>query len=239
MGIWEYFILFLHGLESFDKLRKNNNFILLLDFVRSFREKNNFTDMNRFIDALWYELEEEEQYETERNLLLLIDREKTDGLSHPFDFYLSETGITYCNEKLYSKALPYFEEALAINPSGIDSTGQSYNYSYGSCMALCSEQTPDNWNKIIGYMDRAMGIMPDKPQPLAMKGACLYYLHNYNEAIACLTMALENKDFIAANTDKGDFLVLRAICWYLLGMKDKANKDKAEANRMGCSVRYE
>jgi len=219
-------------------LKKHNSSVSSLDLAGTLKEKNNFTDMNRLIDAIWEKLGQEGKYEAERNLLLLIDKEKTDGLSRTFDFYLGEIGVSYCNEKLYTKALSYFENALALNLLGVDFSGQSYNYSYGAGMALCFEQTPENWNKAISYLDKAMEITPDKPQPLAMKGACLYYLKNYNEAIACLTMALDKKDSMFTNADKGDVLVLRAICYNALNMKDKAVIDNSEANRLGSSVRY-
>jgi len=201
-----------------------------LDLARSFKEKNNFTDMNKFIDAFWKKFGEEKKFDTVRALLLFIDKEKMDGLPCSFDFYISEIGSMYFCENSYGKALPYFEEALSINPSGIGSTGQSYNYSYG--LSLCLEETSENWNKAIDYLDRAMEITPDKPQPLAMKGSCLHNLNKYNEAIACLNMALDKKSGLLSNAEKGAVFKTRAMCWNALGMKDKADKDSTEADRL-------
>ena len=202
----------------------------ILDIARSFKEKNNFADKNQLINAFWQKFEEEKKYETERGLLLLIDRGKMQGLSHSFDFYLSEIGFTFIWENSYSKALPYFEEALSINPSGIGSTGQSYNYSCG--LALYSIGTPENWNKAIRYLDKAMEVTRAKPQPLVLKGFCLHKLNNYNEAIACLTMSLDYKTNTLTDAEKGNVLVTRAMCYNALGMKDRANKDNTEAEHL-------
>jgi len=201
-----------------------------LDLARSFKENNNFTDMNKFIDAFWKKFGEERKFDTARNLLLFIDKEKMDGLPYSFDFYLSEIGSLYFCENSYDRALPYFEEALSINPLGIGSTGQSYNYSYG--LSLCFEETPENWNKAVDYLDKAMEVTPDKPQPLAMKGSCLHNLNKYNEAIACLNMALDKKSGLLSNAEKGAVFKTRAMCWNALGMKDKADKDSTEADRL-------
>jgi len=202
----------------------------VLDLAGSFKEKNNFTDMNKFIDVFWKKLGEEKKYETVRNLLLFIDKEKMDGLPYSFDFYLSEIGAMYFCEKLYDKAMPYFEEALSINSSGIGSTGQSYNFNCG--LTLYSEDPSENRDKAIEYLDKAMEITPDKPQPLLIKGGCLYDLNKYNEAIACLNMALDKKSDLLSNAEKGTVFTTRAMCWDALGMKDKADKDSTEANRL-------
>jgi len=207
-----------------------NSAVPVLDLAKSFKEKNNFADMNRFIDVFHKKLAEEKKYEAARNLLLFIDKKKMDGLQYPFDFYLSEIGSTYFCENSYGKVLPCFEEALSINPSGIGSNGQSYNYSYG--LALCSEKTSENCTKAITYLDKAMEITPDKPQPLALKGVCLYNLNKHNEAIACLNMALDKKNDLFSNTEKRDVFATRAMCWNALDMKDKAYKDNMEAARL-------
>ncbi len=153
-----------------------------------------------------------------------------DGLSHTFDFYQNEIGITYYLENSSAEALPYFKDAMAINSSGVGSNGQSYNYGY--CLALCSEETSENWNKALSYLDKALIISPDKPQPLALKGTCLYKLNKYNEAIACFDMALSKKYGILSNAEKKDVFTKRANCYAALGMKDKADKDNAEADRL-------
>jgi tetratricopeptide (TPR) repeat protein len=77
-----------------------------------------------------------------------------------------------------------------------------------------------------------MEITKDKPQPLALKGACLHNLSNYTEAIACLTMALEYKTGMLDNIEKGSVLETRSMCYNALGMKDKADNDSAEAERL-------
>ena len=200
-----------------------------LDIARSLKRKNNFIDTNKLIFAFWSKFDQEGKFETERDILLLIDKDNMEGLQHPFDFYLSQIGFSYYCENLGLKALPYFEDALAINPSGIGSNGQSYNYSYA--LALCSKETAKNWSRAIEYLDRAMEITPDKPQPYAVKGACLHNLNNYNEAIACLNMALDKRNSALDNGEKAVVFETRAMCWNALGMKDKADKDSAEAAR--------
>jgi len=197
----------------------------VLDIARSFKEKNNFADMNKFIDAFYKKLIEEKKYKTARNLLLLIDKEKMDGLPCPYDFYLIKIGSMYFYENSHDKALPYFEEALSVNPSGVNSAGQSYNYCCGQ--ALSSGKTSKGLNNAIAYLDKAMEITPDKPQPLVLKGVCLYNLNKYNEAIACLNMALDKKSGLS-NAEKKDVFATRAMCWNALGMKDKAYKDSME-----------
>jgi tetratricopeptide (TPR) repeat protein len=162
--------------------------------------------------------------------LLLLDKKKIDGLQYSFDFYLNEIGSMYFYENSYGKALSCFEEALSSNPSGIGSNGQSYNYSYGK--ALCSEKTSENCNKAMAYLDKAMEITPDKPQPLVLKGVCLYNLNKHNEAIACLNMALDKKNDLLSNAEKREVFATRAMCWNALGMKDKAYKDNMEASRL-------
>ena len=199
----------------------------ILDLAQSLKERNNFADMNRFIYAFWLELGQEKKYKTERDLLLLIDRENMEGLPYSYDFFLCEIGFTYFCENSYSKALPYFEQALSINPLGIGSTGQSYNYSYG--LTLYSMGDPDNWNKAIEYLKRAIEITSEKPQPLVLHGVCLHDLGCYNEAIACLDMALKYKTL--ANDEKRVVFMTRAMCYNALGMKDKADKDNTEAER--------
>jgi serine/threonine protein kinase/tetratricopeptide (TPR) repeat protein len=211
-------------------LLKLGSAVPAIDLAHSFKEKNNFTDMNKFIDAFWKKFGEERKFDTARDLLLFIDKEKMDGLPYSFDFYISEIGSLYFCENSYDKALTYFEEALSINPSGIGSTGQSYNYSYG--LSLCLEETSEDWDKAIDYLDKAMEITPDMPQPVAMKGNCLHNLNKYNEAIACLNMALDKKSGLLSNAEKGIVLKTRAMCWNALGMKDKADKDSTEADRL-------
>jgi len=201
-----------------------------LDLARSLGENNNFTDMNKIIDAFWKKLGEEKKFKTERDILLLINKDKMDGLSHSIDFYQNEIGITFLKENSSGEALPYFENAMAINSSGIGSNGQSYNYNYS--LALCSEETSESWNKALNYLDKALMITPDKPQSLALKGTCLYKLNNYNEAIACFDMALSKKYGIFSNAEKKDVFATRAKCYTALGMKDKADKDNAEADRL-------
>jgi len=201
-----------------------------LDIARNLGENNNFTDMNKLIDAFWKKLGEEKKFKTERDILMLINKEKTDGLSHTFDFYQNEIGITYYLENSSAEALPYFENAMAINSSGIGSNGQSYNYNYG--LALCSEETPENWNKAISYLDKALIVVPDKPQAVKLKGTCLYKLNKYNEAIACLSMAVDKKFGVLSNAEKKDVFTVRAKCYTALGMNDKADKDNAEADRL-------
>jgi tetratricopeptide (TPR) repeat protein len=211
-------------------LLKLGSAVPALELAKYFKEKKNFTDMNKFIDAFWKKFVAEKKYDKARDLLLLIDKEKMDGLPNSFDFYLSEIGSLYFSERSYDRALYYFEEALSSNSSGIGSNGQSYNYSCGQI--LCSEETSESWNKAIGYMDKAMEITPDKPQPLLMKGSCLYNLKKYNEAIACLNMALDKKSGLLSNAEKGAVFKTRAMCWDELGMKDRADKDNTEADRL-------
>jgi len=208
-------------------LKGMDSTVSALDIARSFKEKNNFADMNRIIYAFWLQFGQEQKYETERELLLFINRENMECLPYSYDFFLCEIGYTYFAENLYSEALPYFEEALSINPTGIGSTGQSYNYSYG--LTLCSMGGQDNWNKAIEYFKRAIEITSDKPQPLVLHGVCLHDLGYYTEAIACLDMALKYKTL--SNAEKGPVFVTRAMCYDALGMKEKADKDRAEAER--------
>jgi len=211
-------------------LLKLGSVVPAIELAKSFKSKKNFADMNKFIDAFWKKLGEEKKFDAARDLLLFIDKEKMDGLPYSFDFYLSEIGSTYFSENSFDKALSYFQEALSSNSSGIGSNGQSYNYSYGQ--VLCSEGTSESWNKVIEYMDKAMEITPDKPQPLLMKGSCLHNLKKYNEAIACLNMALDKKSGLLSNSEKGTVFKTRAMCWNALGMKDKADKDNTEADRL-------
>jgi len=201
-----------------------------IELAKSFKSKKNFADMNKFIDAFCKKLGDEKKLDTARDLLLFIEKENMDGLPYSYDFYLSEIGSTYFNENSYDKALSYFEEALSINSSGIGSNGQSYNYCYGQ--VLYSEGTSEGYNKAIGYMDKAVEITPDKPQPLAIKGRCLHKLKKYTEAIAYLNMALDKKGGLLSNTEKGIIIKTRAMCWDALGMKDKADKDNTEADRL-------
>jgi len=201
-----------------------------LDIARNLGENNNFTDMNKLIDAFWKKLGEEKKFKTKRDLLLLFNKEKTDGLSHAFDFYQNEIGVTYYLENSSEEALPFFEKAMAVNSSGVGSNGQSYNYNYG--LALYSEGTPENWNKAISYLDKAMIIVPDKPQAVVLKGTCFYKLNKYNEAIACLSMAIDRKFGVLSNAEKKDVFSVRAKCYTALGMKEKADKDNAEADRL-------
>jgi tetratricopeptide (TPR) repeat protein len=219
-----------------DLLTELGSAVPCLDIARNLGENNNFTDMNKLIDAFWKKQAEEKKFRTERELLLLINKEKMDGLSHTFDFYQNEIGFTYYLENSFSEALPYFENAIAINSSGIGSNGQSYNFNYG--LALYSEgasdslNKADNWNKAMDYLDKALIIVPDKPQAIALKGNCLYKMKKYNEAIACLSMAIDKKFGILTNNQKKDVFATRAKCYSALGMNDKADKDNAEAERL-------
>jgi len=216
--------------DELDMLVELGSSVPALEIATCFKENNNFTDMNKIIYAFWIKLGAERKYEAERNLLLLIDKEKMEELKYAFDFFLCEIGNTYFAENSYREAMTYFEKALNFNPSGIGSTGQSYNYSYG--LALCSEETSESWNKAIGYFDKAMEITPDKPQSLAMKGSCLHDLSKYNEAIACLNMALDKRFGLLSNVEKKEVYSTRAMCYNALGMKDKADKDNTEAARL-------
>jgi serine/threonine protein kinase/tetratricopeptide (TPR) repeat protein len=210
-----------------DLLFKLGNAIPSPDIGRSFKERNNFTDMNRLIDAFLKKHKDEKRYGTERELMILIDSENMEGLPHSFDYYQNEIGNSYFMENSYREALPYFEKALQINPSGIGSDSQSYNYGYGR--ALYSMGGQENLNKAIGYMDRAISITPKKSQPLAIKGFSLYKLGDHNKAMASLSLALDNKTL--TNPEKGTVFATRAMCYDALGMKDKADKDRTEADR--------
>jgi serine/threonine protein kinase/tetratricopeptide (TPR) repeat protein len=201
-----------------------------LDLARSLGKQNNFTDMNKLIDAFWKKLGEENKFKKERDLLLLINKDKMDGLSHSIDFYQNEIGITFLTEKSFNNALPYFEEALEVNSSGIGSDGQSYNLCYS--LALISEKPTENWNKAISYLDKALLITPDKPQPWLWKGICLYNLNRSKEAIACFDMALKCKTSILTDIEKINVFETRALCYRALGMKDNEDKDNAEADRL-------
>jgi tetratricopeptide (TPR) repeat protein len=90
----------------------------------------------------------------------------------------------------------------------------------------------ENFNTAIEYLDQAAAVTPEKPQPYIWKGCCLTGLFKYNEAIACLTMALEWKPNTLIYEEKCISLGARATCYSALGMKDKADKDTAEAERL-------
>jgi tetratricopeptide (TPR) repeat protein len=77
-----------------------------------------------------------------------------------------------------------------------------------------------------------MEITPEKPQPYTLKGYCLEKLGKYNEAIASLSIAMGYKTGMLTNAEKESVLEARARCYDALGMKDKAAKDSAEANRV-------
>jgi serine/threonine protein kinase/tetratricopeptide (TPR) repeat protein len=214
-----------------DLLAELGGAVPCLDLARSLGEQNNFSDMNKLIDIFWKKLGEEKKFNTERDILLLINKDKMDGLSRTFDFYQNEIGLAYYLENSSAQALPYYENAIAINSSGVGSDGQSYNYNYSR--ALCSVETPENLNKAISYLDKAMIITPNKPQSVLLKGICLFKLNKYNEAMACFTMVLEKKFGILSNAEKKYAFTARARCYTALGMKDKADKDNAEAGRLG------
>jgi tetratricopeptide (TPR) repeat protein len=202
----------------------------LPELASSLKEKGNYADMNRLIGAFWQKFGEEKKHKTERDLLLLIDRKNMEGLPRSFDFYLSEIGITHFLEKSYQKALSFFEQALGINPSGLNSKLYSYNFDYARSLFFAG--TTEDCNTAIGYLDKAMEVTPEKPQPLAWKGYCLEKAGSYNEAIACLTVALEWKTDILTTEEKGRIFTARAKCYNSLGMKDKADRDSAEADRL-------
>jgi len=167
----------------------------------------------------------------ERNLLVLIDKEKMEGLQNSFDFYLNETGLANIGGGAYRGAMPYFENALEINSSGVGSNSQSYNYGLGAAFYYIGNA--DNWKKTIEYMDKAMIVTPEEPLPLLYKGYCLEKSGKYNEAIACLTMALGFKTGKLTNAEKGSAYSARADCYSALGMKDKADSDNKEAKHLG------
>ncbi|MDR2730016.1 MAG: protein kinase [Treponema sp.] len=203
----------------------------IIDLAVSLKGKNNFAGMNKLIEAFLKKLAEEKKYEVERNLLVLIDREKMEGLQNPFDFYLNETGLTNIGEGSYRGAMPYFQDALAVNSSGVGSNGQSYNY--GLALAFYYTGGQDNWKSAVEYADKAMTVTPEEPLPLVYKAYCLEKLGKYNEAIACLTMALGFKTGALTNAEKASAYSSRANCYNALGMKDKADKDSAESKRLG------
>jgi len=45
-------------------------------------------------------------------------------------------------------------------------------------------------------------------------------------------MALDKKSGLLSNAEKGAVFATRAMCWNALGMKDKADKDSTEADRL-------
>jgi tetratricopeptide (TPR) repeat protein len=153
-----------------------------------------------------------------------------EGLPRSFDFYLSEIGLTHFMEKSYADALPFFEQALALNPSGLNSRLQSYYFDYAR--SLFFGGTTKDWNNAIEQLDRAMEITPEKPQPYVWKGNCLEKLGNCNEAIACLTLALDNRTNALTDAERCRALVTRTGCYNTLGMKEKADRDSAESNRL-------
>jgi tetratricopeptide (TPR) repeat protein len=213
-----------------DLLAALGSAVPFMDIAASFKEKNNCTDMNKLIDASWQKFGEEKKYKTERDLLLLIDKENMEGLPRSFDFYLSEIGVTFFLEKSYQDAFSFSEQALALNSSGLNSHGHSYNFDCARCLYFIG--TTENWNTAIGYLDKAMQVTPEKRQPVAWKGYCLEKTGKYNEAIACLNMALDWKTNTLTNEEKGHVFAARASCYNALGMKDKADRDSAESDRL-------
>jgi serine/threonine protein kinase/tetratricopeptide (TPR) repeat protein len=209
-----------------DLLLKLGTAVPVVSIAQSFKTERNFGDMNTLIENFWTLYRKEKVYESERNLLRLIDRDIMDGLSHPFDYYMNEIGETYLTEKAFSEALPYFEEALQINHSGTTEQGQSYYYN-------CAQALPfGDSDKIIECLDKAMSEVPAKPQPLVLKGECLFNLGKYNEAIASFTMALEMKSGTLSSEQKKLSLMTRAKCYEAQGMKEKSDADNSEANKL-------
>ena len=208
-------------------LRSLGSFVPIADIAQSLKERDNFAGLNKLICAFMPILVDEEKHEVERNLLLLIDKDNMEGLAFPFDFYLCRIGYLYSLDKSYSEALSYYEEALALNPSGVGASGHSYNFYCGQSFFLMN-----NWDKAIEYFDKAMGVIPEQLSPLFWKGRCLFENGSRNEAIACLTMALESKTGSLANEEKILALETRAECYDALGMKDKADSDRAEAAKL-------
>jgi tetratricopeptide (TPR) repeat protein len=153
-----------------------------------------------------------------------------EGLPRSFDFYLSETGITYFMEKSYRDALSFSEQALALNSSGLNRHGHSYNFDCARSLFFMG--TTENWNTAMEYLDKAAEVTPQKPQSYVWKGYCLEKIEKYNEAIACLTMAFEWRIHVLTNEEKGRILEARSRCYNALTMKDKADKDSAEADRL-------
>ncbi|MCL2138915.1 MAG: protein kinase, partial [Treponema sp.] len=195
----------------------------VVNLARSLKEKNNFTDMNTLIECFWKKLFAEKNYKTGRDLLLLIGKDKMEGLSYSYDFYLSEIGFTHLKENSSNQALYCFQEALTLNPLGLDALGNSYNYNIAQSMPL------EDCENAIEYLDKAIAITPEKHDPVLLKGVYLQNLGKYNEAIACLTIMLE---FKVSNIERKIALETRAECYNALGMKDKANSDNAEAGRL-------
>jgi serine/threonine protein kinase/tetratricopeptide (TPR) repeat protein len=214
-----------------DLLVRLGTSVPIVELAVTFNVKNNFAGMNRLIEAFLKKLVEEKKYEVERNLLVLIDKEKMEGLQNSFDFYLNETGLANIGDGSYRAAMTCFEDALEINPSGVGSNSQSYNYGLGAAFYYIG--SADNWKKTIEYMDKAMVVTPEEPLPLLYKAYCLEKFGKYNEAIACLTMALGFKTGKLTNAEKGSAYSARANCYNALGMKDKADSDNKEAKHLG------
>jgi tetratricopeptide (TPR) repeat protein len=204
--------------------------VSLAELASSLKEKNNYTDMNRLINAVLQKLEKDKKYKTKRDLLLLIDKENMEGLPRSYDFYLSEIGITHFTKKDYPIAFNFFEQALALNSSGLNSYDHSYHFDCARSLFL--KGATENWNMATGYLNKAMEVTPEKPQPLAWKGYCLEKIGSYNDAIACLNMALDNKINPLTNEEKYLVFTVRANCYNALGMKAQADKDSTEADRL-------
>jgi len=201
----------------------------ILDMAGNLKKENNFTDMNSLIEAFGQKLVSEKKYEIARKLLLLIDKDNMDGLSLSYDYYLYQIGFLYNIESSYNESLPFFDEALKLNPYGLDNEGHSYNYLYGITL-FCIDVS--NLEKAINCFEKAMEIVPKKPTYLRWKGNCQYKQGKYNEAIACLDMALGMKTEPLPKTEKISALETRSYCYNALGMKDKADADLAEAQRL-------
>jgi len=197
--------------------------------AKNLTRENNFTDANKLIEAFWEKYVSEKKYEIARNILLLIDRNNMEGLSLSFDFYLYQIGLLYSIESSYSESVPFFDEALALNPYGLDNTGHSYNFLYGQTL-FCMDVS--NLDKAINCFEKAMEIVPDRPLYLKWKGDCLYKQGKYNEAVASLDMALNFKTEPLPKAEKIAALEKRSYCYNALGMKDKADEDSAEAQRL-------
>jgi len=201
----------------------------IMDIAVSLQRNNNFIDMNRLIEVFWEKYVSERKYELARKLLLLISKDSMEGLSLSYDFYRYQIGSLYSIESSYNESFPYFEEALSLNPFGLDKEGNSYNYKYGISLFYTDIS---NLNKAINCFEKANEIVPNRSMYLKWKGDCLYKNGKYNEAIACFNIALEMKGESLSKTERISALEKRSYCYNSLGMKDKADADSAEAQRL-------
>ena len=83
-------------------------------------------------------------------------------------------GMAYLNEGNYTEAIPYFDNALAINPNyplALNNKGAAL---YGLGI----------YNESIAYFDKALSVNPGYTTALYNKGAALSKLGIYNESIA-------------------------------------------------------